>query len=453
MFERLIEWVKSLFGKPVGRVTRSENARSEQDRKKYEETEVISFTAIFSGFLANKTMSDSDIIITDSNDGTSRRSELVKAAMEPLWRDMKQITDDALGKGGMFLVPYVVGERVFVAAIDQADCVVTGVNGAKEITSISIRADQAVIDHKMYQRIVDYTLENGVLTIRNAAVGNDGKIVPMDTVPEWAGITEEITMAGVERMPVGYLKSPKNNRKTGSFYGVPITYGAGETMEDLHECIDQIRREFRLKQTFVGAEESLFGKGNKLPGDGIFKIFKAAGALTGSGESFWEVFDPAFRDSSYYNRYSHLCEQLEKEVGTSKGVLTKPENAASTAYEVKSQNKDTFDLVSDIRAGIEEALGDVAYGIDCLAEYFGLTPAGSAGDYKITYDWDCSLIESTTETFSQYSELQSRGLITGARLVAYATGMSMEESQAEVDAAAEEAAKGAPQITAEELEP
>ena len=49
-----------------------------------------------------------------------------------------------------------------------------------------------------------------------------------------------------------------------------------------------------------------------------------------------------------------------------------------------------------------------------------------------------SLVESSSETFDQLSELESRGLISGARLNSWVTGQSMEDAQAEIDAAAKE---------------
>lgn len=45
------------------------------------------------------------------------------------------------------------------------------------------------------------------------------------------------------------------------------------------------------------------------------------------------------------------------------------------------------------------------------------------------------MTESSTETFNQYSELESRNLITPERLVSWATGMSLEEAKAEVELA------------------
>ena len=49
-----------------------------------------------------------------------------------------------------------------------------------------------------------------------------------------------------------------------------------------------------------------------------------------------------------------------------------------------------------------------------------------------------TLLESSSETFDQLSELESRGLISGARLNSWVTGQTIEEAQAEIDAVSEE---------------
>ena len=92
-------------------------------------------------------------------------------------------------------------------------------------------------------------------------------------------------------------------------------------------------------------------------------------------------------------------------------------------------------MVDSIRANIEAAFSQVAYALDVLAEFHGATPAGAMGDWQIIWDWDYSMMESSTETFTQLSELHSQGLILPERLVSFVTGMNMEEAKAEVEAA------------------
>lgn len=448
MFNQIVQWVRRLFGKVVGWTVEKGMADSEKHKKDYEDTRAINFDSIFASSLSNKAVTDCDMTITDANDGESKRSEYITRAMEPVWEDIKKTVAQALGKGGKFLIPYVDGDRVFVDVVDQNKVAITGVNGAGEITSLSVAAEHLERNGKTYDRVIDYALEDGNITIRTRAISQSGEPVPLASVPEWEGITEEITIGNVEKMLVGFLKCPRDSRQEHYSYGVPITYGCDDTKRQLMDCMWQIEREYKAKNAKVFADELMFGKDEKITGD-LFKVFRIGGGL--DGKPFYEVYDPAIRDSSYYVRYRELCAQLEQEVGTSSGILTRPENRGTTAYEIKSENYDTFCLVSDIRKNIASCLEDVVYSIDVYAEFFGLTPAGVSGDYKVTFDWDTSLIESSSEKFAQLSELESRGLISGARLNSYVTGQSMEDAQAEIDAVAEEKAKTAAELAPEML--
>lgn len=435
IFQKFLNWIRQLFGKVVGYRTQRELSESDKHRRAYEDLEKTNFAEVFAASLANKAVTDSTMTITDQNDGQTKRTELLSASLGAVWDSMKGVLTQALGKGGMFFIPHVVGDRVHIAAVDQTRCSVNQIL-CGEIVSLSVIAEVREVNQRLYQRIIDYTLENRVLTIRTKVVDAEGREVPGDTIPDWADITPEITIGNVEHVPVGYLKCPKNNRREDDFYGVPITYGSEDLIRQLYECMDDIEDEYRLKHTFVGADEMLFGKDNKLPQNGLFKKFRVTGDLNKG--NFWEVFDPAIRDSSYYNRFNSLCAMLEKSVGTSKGVLTEPASFGATATEIRSANYDTFCLVSDIRRNIEKCFDALAYGVDVYAEFFRLSPSGAAGDYKVTFDWDMNLVESSSETFDQLSELESRGLISGARLNAWVTGQTMEEAQAEIDAAAKE---------------
>lgn len=446
MFQQLIQWIRSLFGKIVGQKTQAELEKSSAHKQQYEDTSGVNFTAIFAGSLANKAVNDCNMSITDANDGESRRSAFILETLAPVWDSIKHTTAQALGKGGKFLVPYVSGDKVYINAVDQVWCAVNSTLGDGTITALSVAAERKEIQGSIYWRVIDYTLDGGTLTIKNRIINSTGGEASREIDQAWAAITPEIAIGNVDRVPVGFLRSPKDNRREGAVYGVPITFGSGDTIRQLNELIAQIESEYKLKKAFVGADEFMFGKDGKLPDNGLFKVFRAGGQLNGNGQNFWEVFDPAIRDSSYYVRYNALCAQLEKEVGTSRGILTEPTSRGATATEIKAANHDTFCLVSDIRKEIQKCFEDLAYAVDIYAEHFGLTPAGAAGDYKVTFDWDMSLVESTEETFSQLSELESRGLISGARLNSFVTGQTMEDAQAEIDAVQEQKAKTAAEL-------
>lgn len=318
-----------------------------------------------------------------------------------------------------------------VDIIDQSRMAITAMRG-DEITGATLLADIGRKDNRVYYRFADYILDGATHTIRNRATTANGGEVELSTIPEWADIPPEIVITGVEHILFGYLKCPKDNREDKQIIGVPITYGSEDVERQLHECMADMHREYDLKKSFVGADDRLFGKDNKLPENGLFKKFKGSGLKDGD---FWQVYDPAIRDSAYLSRFQQLCGLMESSVGVSPGILTEPRTANATATEIKAANKATFDMVAAIRANVEEAFWQTAYALDVLGEFFGATPAGAMGDWQIQWDWDMSMMEASTETFNQLSELESRGYILPERLVAWVTGMNMEEAKAEVEEA------------------
>lgn len=430
IIDTIWDYVLSLFSrKSVDKMVQHNSSRYKAE---YEAVERINFTSIFAGSLANKAVSDSTMTVKDSSgNNDSRRSEWIGEGLTQIWKRNKVVVSQALGKGGKLLVPYVQDGRPYVDVIDQSRMMITAMRG-NEITGAMLMADIGSLDGKVYYRFADYSLENGVHTIRNRATTDKGGAVEMSILPQWEGIQEEIVISGVEHLLFGYLKCPTDSREDKQIIGVPITYGGDEVIRDLHSCLEDMRREYNLKKSFVGADDRMFGKDNKLPDNGLFKKFKQTGLKDGQ---FWEIFDPVIRDSAYLSRFQQLCGLLESTVGVSPGILTKVERTYVTDDEIKQQNSDTFALVSDIRENIEEAFRQTAYALDVLAEFFGATPAGGMGDWQILWDWDLSMLESSTETFTQLSELESRGLILPERLVSWTTGMTMEEAKAEVEAA------------------
>lgn len=429
IFDSIWKAVLTLFGKKELDSTAQSNNKT--FKAEYERTERINFTSIFANSLSNKAVTDSTMTVKDATGKDSRRSEWLSEGLQKVWSKNKVVVAQALGKGGKVLVPYVQNGKPYVDVIDQSRMVITAMRG-DEITGATLMADIGSVNGKVYYRFADYELIGNTHTIRNRATTDRGSDVKMSIIPEWAGILPEITINGVEHILFGYLKCPTDSREDKQIMGVPITYGGEETIRDLYDCLNDMRREYRLKKPFVGADDRLFGKDSNLPDNGLFKKFKQSGLKDGS---FWEIFDPAIRDSSYLARFQQLCGILESTVGVSPGILTKAEKTYVTDDEIKQQNSDTFAMIDAIRGNIETAFKQTAYALDVLAEFYNATPAGAMGDWQIIWDWDMSMMESTTETFSQLSELESRGLILPERLVSWTTGMNMEEAKAEVEAA------------------
>lgn len=391
---------------------------NEQFVAKYEFDKDINFTAIFANKLANYTISDSNIDVN----GNNKRAELLKGVIKKLNKKLKKTISRCLGSGGVLAIPYVNNGKLYFNIISQSRLSINKIVG-DNIVDCTIMAEHIVKDREHYFRWADYTLEDGNLYIRYRATLDDTPI-EMNLIPQWANI-EDISITNVDRMPFMYIKSPIDSRKELEDYGVPITFGCDKQIERIMKDLEQIDREYSLKEAFVGADITMFKGDDALPTNGLYKKINAG------EDDFWEVFDPAFRDTSLYNKLMNDFAILEKQVGTSKGILTEVQTSNATATEIKKMLKETFDIVDDIRDSLEDGLNDFLYACDVLANYFNLSPPG---DYELVIDWSYDLLEDPTASFNQLIQGVSKGVIKKAELRQFIKpNETLDEAQAVVD--------------------
>jgi len=420
----IIDWVKNLFR--VDPVTSYiQQARLEASSQQYIDATKLNLTAIFASKLAILTVAESGAEIV----GDNQRAELISEGMSFIWGKARKWTELAFGSGGVLLIPYVSGGKIYTDIVPQDRLVINRVNG-DDLRAITVLADETRMKDKTYFRWANYELEDsGALTITNRATNDSGAPVPLTSLTEWAGIPEEIRVSGVEHLPLAYIKSPTNNRRGSAMYGVPVTFGCDEKIAEINECLADIRLEYKLKRPMVGVDPILFDikSGRRhLPVTGLFMPM-SPGGLDGTGK-LWEVYDPAIRDSAYYTRLQHLYEELEKQVGTSRGILTEPTSRGATATEIKAGLYDTYAIISDMRSIIEAALDRLAYAMDVLANMYSLAPAG---DFELSFDWSYSMIESSQESFQQLVTAAQSGAVEPAEIRQYIfPDETMEEAQA-----------------------
>ena len=401
------DWVKQIFNAdPV--ISDREQAITNEFSHQYEDAVNINFTAIFAGKLSSLTTTESTIEVV----GDTARAELLNSAMQDIWAKAGKWTSMTFGAGGVLLVPYVTGGKLYTDIVPQNRMIINRVNG-EELRSVTVIADSTRQRDGKYYRLTDYTLDDsGHLVITQKAVTDGGAVVPLTSLSEWANIQDEISIGGVEYLPLAYLKSPVDNRRIDTLYGVPITFGCEHIIAEITECLEQVRQEYNLKRPMVGMDSTLFEVKNGrrvLPRTGLFMPTAPGGNMNG----LWEVYDPAIRDSSYYNRLQQLYELLEKQVGTSRGILTAPESRGATATEIKASLYDTYSIIVLMRARIETALRQLLAGMNVYANAWNLSPMGDA---ELSFDWSYSMIESSQETFNQLISASQTGAVEPAEV-------------------------------------
>ena len=417
MFVRFWNKILALFGKK--QVSDDMLMQANDDfTYNYENDKDINFTAIFANKLANITISDSNIDVV----GDNKRAELLQETLKRLKKKLKKIVARDLGTGGVLVIPYVNRKKIYFNIVTQNRFSINKMIG-DDIVDCTIMAEHIVKNKEHYYRWADYILENNNLYIRYRSTLNDDPI-EMPLIPEWANI-EDISITNVDKMPFMYIKSPIDNRKEMDKYGAPITYGCNKQIAKIMNDLEQIDREYSLKEAFVGADITMFKGEDALPTNGLYKKINAG------EDNFWEVFDPAFRDTSYYNKLMNDFSLLEKAVGTDRGILTEPLSTYQNKDEARRANQNTFSIIDDVRDSLEDGLKDFLYACDVLANYYSLSPQG---DYELSTDWSYAILEDSTQEFSQLCQGESRGVIRKAELRQYLKpNETIEEAQAVID--------------------
>ena len=399
MLKNIFMWFINNVLKIQTETTEREIDKNQKYAKDYRRTDDINFNAIFSNKLANYVISDSTFNI----EGNNKRVDLLSKIGQSMWKKMKKITSMGFGYGGVLLVPYSKNGKLYYNIVSQDRLSINKMDG-ELITGATILAEIKVvttpISKTTYMRWTDYVVENNNITITQRYTNDKQQVIP--TPSFWKDINTTLGFTNVDRCLFGYIKSPINNRISNDKYGVPITFGCDAIINEILDCLDQIEREYELKQVFVGVDKTMLKGENALPSNGLYKKIDSV------DDGFWEIFDPAIRDSSYYTRLQELFKRLEKAIGTSGGIISEIQTQNATATEIKKMLYDTYCIVDDMRTNIENGLEDFFYACNVLANAYNLS---ANGDYKLSYDWSYSLIEDNESAYNQIRQGYKDGVI------------------------------------------
>lgn len=420
MFKNIWIWILTNVFKIQTQTTEKEIDDNSKYALEYEKIDDINFNAIFSNKLANYVVNDSVMNVL----GENKRVELLNQTGQSMWKKAKKFTSMAFGYGGLVIVPYVKGGKIYYSLVPQNRMTIDNMDG-ELITGATILAErkviQGTISKKVYLRWTNYQLQdNGDMVMTQQYTDDNGNKIP--TPDFWQNIQEVRTITNCDRCLFGYIKSPINNRRTNDKYGVPITYGCDATILEVKETMKQLLREYELKEAFVGADVTMFNGKDALPSNGLFK------KIDSGIDSFFEVFDPQFRD--YTMRLQELYRRLEHEIGTSAGIISEVNTQNATATEIRRAMYDTFTIVDDMRSSIEKGLEDFFYACNVLANAYNLSPQG---EYEVSFDWSYTLLEDSNEEFTHMLQGYAQQVISDAELRNWIKpDETMEESEEKV---------------------
>lgn len=358
--------------------------------KEYERIDRINFAEIFATRLTNYTL-DGFSFDCDNDDIT----EVIEALMDKSYKWAQM----AFGVGRVFLVPYITGGKIYTDIIPQGRAWTTSMQG-DDVLGIGVLADIRVKNNRRFYRLASYEYDpkTKTFTIENKATNESGAEVALSTFAEWADIEPVITFKGVEKPLFAFVDCPKDNRTTDKLQGAPITFGCDDTIEEIRETLKQYFDEYDLKNSFLGVNKAMLDKDGKINSK-LYRTF-----VCGPNTSLFEIFSPDIRNTAYESRLLNLFARLEKQVGTSSGILTPADVSMMTATQVKRALYDTLAMVERMRKSIDKAIRALCY---CYEVYFPFIGKATPKQYNLRLYWEDKMLQDTTERFQNL--MQAKG--------------------------------------------
>lgn len=342
----------------------------------------------------------------------SQRADYLNDGFQLAKENFGKALELGLALGGVALKPYIYGDKLLVDMTGAAGFQPTKFDPTGRCIGGVFRDKPVKVNSKYYVRLESHDLTDTVYTIKNKAyysdsTGSVGAPAPLDVVPEWADIQEEVTIQNMDGPLFAYFKPPiANTADTNSLCGMSI-YGDAATVELIKQADEQWER---LRWEFKSGERKVLMDGNTSTANMFDKRLFEIGAFTADGD-FYQFLNPELRNDAVYKGFQDVLRRIEFNVGLSYGDISDPQTVEKTATEIRSGKQRKYVLISSIQTALEHTFDALIYAMDVYATLYGLA---ADGEYKATYDWGDSILddqENKDNEFARDLQLLNAGIM------------------------------------------
>lgn len=350
----------------------------------------------------------------------SARAEYINQQMQAIVSKLGNHLELGLCLGGVALKPYVSGGRILVDAFTTR-FTPTRFNGEGEVIGGVFKSDPVRQGKEWYVKLEYHDFlqqEDGTsrYIVENKAFlsgqdGNVGAQVTLNTVREWAGLSEREEIEYLEHPLFAYFKPPSaNDVEPSSRLGVSVY--AGPTVDLIQQADEQwyhLRREYRT------GKRRLIMNGNVMNAsqadDDIFEYGTFGDA------DFFQFINPEIRDEPLYRGFQKILQRIEYNVGLAYGTISDPQSVEKTATEILAAKQRQFVTEKAIQSAFQSAIDDLIYAMDAWCDLDRLAPSGT---YNVDYNWgDGVLDDPETKRQDMAMDMQrvAAGLMTDVAFV------------------------------------
>lgn len=342
----------------------------------------------------------------------SQRADYLNDGFQLAKENFGKALELGLALGGVALKPYIYGDKLLVDMTGAAGFQPTKFDPTGRCIGGVFRDKPVKVNGKYYVRLESHDLTDTVYTIKNKAyysdsTGSVGAPAPLEVVPEWADIQEEVTIQNMDGPLFAYFKPPiANTADTNSLCGMSI-YGDAATVELIKQADEQWER---LRWEYKSGERKVLMDGNTSTANMFDKRLFEIGAFTADGD-FYQFLNPELRNDAVYKGFQDVLRRIEFNIGLSYGDISDPQTVEKTATEIRSGKQRKYVLISSIQTALEHTFDALIYAMDVYATLYGLA---ADGEYEVTYDWGDSILddqETKGNEFARDLQLLNAGIM------------------------------------------
>ena len=321
----------------------------------------------------------------------------VNEVYQKFLKNKRKNTEYMLGKSCIFFKPYFNGIKICVSVIQADKFIPVKFSDDGELLGCII-IDQIVKGQNVWTRLEYDELVGNKMNVRNIAYKGrkDGTIletkISLSDVDKWKLIEENSSIEGIDRLIGGFATTKTANPVDNSSpLGVPIFYNAIDTLKEIDKQYSRTLWEFEGTELAIDVDESLLAhyenKTVKMPSRNK-RLFRKL-LFDEAKDKNYNVFSPEIRETQLFNGLNEYLRQAENECCLAYGTLSKLDEIAKTATEIRTAKQDYYVTVSDIQDSMQNAFDDLIYGIYVLCKLYNIPVKAN---YVVEHDWDDSIL-------------------------------------------------------------
>lgn len=312
-------------------------------------------------------------------------------------KNKRKNTEYMVGKSCVFFKPYFNGKTISITVIQADKFIPVKFDDDGNLLGCII-VDQITKENDIYTRLEYSELIDNKMIIKNIAYQGrkDGVIlqkrIKLEDVGKWKDIEDESTIEGIDRLIGGFASMNNVNTIDNSYpCGTPIYFNALDTLKEIDKQYSRTLWEYEGTELAIDVDPSVMAPVEngivKMP-ERKKRLFRKL-SFDESKDKTYNIFSPEIRDTSLFNGLNEYLRQAENECGIAYGTLSKLDEIAKTATEIKSSKQDYYVTIADIQASMQSAFDDLIYGIYVLCKLYGIPVKNT---YTIVHDWDDSIL-------------------------------------------------------------